>query len=113
MKQYVRTYVFGWILNGIFLFEELLLSVQIVMWSLVAHKSQLFFQLSYALITAVFIYFVLLVTTRLIQGKPKHVLEHKQKTETILEAKRNEIREQKRREGTFKTQTIYNLDGER
>ena len=59
------------------------------------------FQLSYALITAVFIYFVLLVTTRLIQDKPKHVLEHKQKTETILEAKRNEIREQKRREGTF------------
>ena len=51
-------------------------------------------------------YFVLLVTTRLIQGKPKHVLEHKQKTETILEAKRNEIREQKRREGTFQTPTI-------
>ena len=67
------------------------------------YKSQLIddFQLSYALITAVFIYFVLLVTTRLIQDKPKHVLEHKQKTETILEAKRNEIREQKRREGTF------------
>ena len=84
-----------------------------MIWSLVAHKSQLFFQLSYALITAVFIYFVLLVTTRLIQGKPKHVLEHKQKTETILEAKRNEIREQKRREGTFQTPTIYNLDGER
>jgi len=59
------------------------------------------FQLSYALITAVFIYFCLLVTTRLIHDKPKHVLEHKQKTETILEAKRNEIREQKRREGTF------------
>ena len=58
-------------------------------------------------------YFVLLVTTRLIQGKPKHVLEHKQKTETNLEAKRNEIREQKRREGTFQTQTIYSLDGER
>ena len=76
-------------------------------------QESIYIQLSYALITAVFIYFVLLVTTRLIQGKPKHVLEHKQKTETILEAKRNEIREQKRREGTFKTQTIYNLDGER
>ena len=58
-------------------------------------------------------YFFLLVTTRLIQDKPKHVLEHKQKTETNLEAKRNEIREQKRREGTFQTPTIYNLDGER
>ena len=34
------------------------------------------------------------------------------KTETNLEAKRNEIREQKRREGTFQTPTIYNLDGE-
>ena len=76
-------------------------------------QESIYIQLSYALITAVFIYFVLLVTTRLIQGKPKHVLEHKQKTETILEAKRNEIREQKRREGTFQTQTIYNLDGER
>ena len=64
-------------------------------------QESIYIQLSYALITAVFIYFVLLVTTRLIQDKPKHVLEHKQKTETILEAKRNEIREQKRREGTF------------
>ena len=72
-----------------------------MIWPQVAQKSQLFFQLSYALITAVFIYFVLLGTTRLIQDKPKHVFEHKQKTETILEAKRNEIREQKRREGKF------------
>ena len=35
------------------------------------------------------------------------------KSETNLEAKRNEIREQKRREGLFQTPTIYNLDGER
>ena len=58
-------------------------------------------KLSYALITAVSIYFVVLVVTRLIPDKPKNVLEHKQQTETILEAKRNEIREQKRREGKF------------
>ena len=58
-------------------------------------------KLSYALITAVSIYFVVLVVTRLIPAKPKNVLEHKQQTETILEAKRNEIREQKRREGKF------------
>ena len=69
---------------------------------LVAIKSKpIHFQLSYALITAVFIYFVVLVITRLIPDKPKKVLEHKQQTETILEAKRNEIREQKRREGKF------------
>ena len=44
-------------------------------------------------------YFVLLVTTRLIQGKPEHVLEHKQKkwNEFRSEKKRNKRTETSRR----------------